>query len=65
MEEYPEFSAQAVADGYWEIYHDDDCGSVIINGRCLACNRGVDMQSLSARRTKPPRPEYNVDEVWE
>lgn len=46
------FSAQAVEDGYWEIYHDDDCGAVVIDRRCTVCRFFVDLQSLGARRTK-------------
>jgi hypothetical protein len=25
----PEFSHDAVLDGYWEFFHDDDCGAVL------------------------------------
>lgn len=51
------FSAQAVADGYWELYHDDDCGVTLIdspghrNKICPVCGFSPDMQSLGARRT--------------
>lgn len=46
------FSAQAVEDGYWEVYHDDSCGVVLIYGYCPACKFHPDLQSLGARRTK-------------
>lgn len=47
------FSAQAVADGYWEVYHDDDCGEAFDwfgGGICLKCGFRPDMQSIAARR---------------
>lgn len=49
--EYPEFSAEAVATGYWEIYHDDDCGELVIDSHCVVCKFFVDLQSLGARKT--------------
>jgi hypothetical protein len=52
---YPEFSAQAVFDGYWEIYHDDDCDGVITpypENLCLKCGMHPDFQSRGARKTK-------------
>ena len=51
MDNYPEFSAQAVADGYWEIYHDDDCGELVVDRVCTKCRFFVDLQSLAARKT--------------
>lgn len=50
----PEFSAQAVADGFWEVYHDDDCGETFSwfeGGGCPKCGFRPDMQSIAARRT--------------
>jgi hypothetical protein len=49
------FSAEAVAAGYWEIYHDDDCGGVITpypENLCLLCGMHPDFQSRGARRVK-------------
>jgi hypothetical protein len=51
MSDYPEFSVQSVADGYWEIYHDDDCGELVVDRHCVKCKFFVDMQSLGARKT--------------
>ncbi len=46
------FSAEAVHDGYWEIFHDDDCGVTMSDGRvCPKCKFFVDLQSLGARPT--------------
>lgn len=48
------FSAQSVADGHWEVYHDDDCGGVITpypENLCLKCGMHPDFQSRGARRT--------------
>jgi hypothetical protein len=46
------FSFQAVLDGHWEFYHDDDCGAVLDpdTRRCSACGWAPDMQSQGARR---------------
>lgn len=47
------FSAQAVADGYWEVYHDDDCGQAFdwFGGTgCPKCGFRPDMQSIAARK---------------
>src|SRR5271167_4639712 len=38
------FSAQAVRDGYWEYFHDDDCGETLDNGLCRKCGFVVDLQ---------------------
>jgi len=46
------FSAQAVRDGYWEVFHDDDCGEVLVNGFCPKCGFSPDLQSLGARRVE-------------
>jgi hypothetical protein len=48
------FSHQAVLDGHWEFYHDDDCGAVLdpVTKRCSACGWVPDMQSMGARRVK-------------
>ena len=49
-----QFSAEAVRDGYWEIFHDDDCGVTMDgpDGRiCPKCKFFVDLQSLGARPT--------------
>ena len=47
------FSFQAVIDGYWEFYHDDDCGAVLDPDTkiCFACGWRPDLQSMGARRT--------------
>lgn len=46
------FSAEAVDDGYWEIYHDDDCGVTLdAHGKCPVCGFYPDLQSKGARRT--------------
>lgn len=45
------FDMQAVHDGYWEIYHDDDCGELVIDRHCTKCGFFVDLQSLGARPT--------------
>jgi hypothetical protein len=51
-EEIP-FSAQAVAAGYWEIFHDDDCGATLTpDGLCPKCGFYPDLQSKGARRTQ-------------
>ena len=46
---------QSVADGYWEVYHDDDCGQTIPwfggDGKCPKCGFRPDMQSIAARPT--------------
>lgn len=65
------FSAQSVDDGYWELFHDDDCGETLItspsgylNSWCPKCKFSPDMQSLGARRTKKelvaPNPPNQV-----
>jgi hypothetical protein len=48
------FSFQAVIDGYWEFYHDDDCGAVLDPDTkiCSACGWRPDLQSMGARRVK-------------
>jgi hypothetical protein len=48
------FSFQAVLDGYWEFYHDDDCDAVLDPDSkiCSACGWRPDFQSISARRVK-------------
>lgn len=52
------FSMEAVREGYWAIYHDDDCGAELTpDGKCPRCNFVPDMQSLGARRT-PKHPRY-------
>lgn len=54
-ETYPEFNSQAVADGYWEVYHDDDCGEAFdwFGGAvCPKCGFRPDMQSIAARKTE-------------
>lgn len=51
---YPEFSSESWADGYWEVYHDDDCGGVITpypENLCLKCGMHPDFQSRGARKT--------------
>lgn len=56
---YPEFSAQSVADGYWEVYHDDDCDGVITpypENLCLKCGMHPDFQSRGARKTNKKEP---------
>lgn len=52
-EDYPEFNAQSVADGYWEVYHDDDCEEAFdwFGGAvCPKCGFRPDMQSIAARK---------------
>jgi hypothetical protein len=50
----PEYSWQAVLDGFWEIYHDDSCGETLtLEGLCPKCKFHPDMQSKGARRVKP------------
>lgn len=46
------FSFDAVLDGYWEFYHDDDCGAVLdpYTKICSTCKWCPDMQSMGARR---------------
>ena len=59
-DDYPEFSLQTIEEGWWEIYHDDDCGETLVDGRCPKCGFVPDMQSLGARKTngvKKPLPE--------
>lgn len=65
------FSAQAVWDGYWEFYHDDDCGAVLDPDTkvCSACRWRPDLQSMGARRTNkadaPPNDnKYTVTGVF-
>jgi hypothetical protein len=70
-----EFSAQAAADGWWEIYHDDDCGGIITpypENLCLRCGMHPDLQSRGARRTSkapdsvgeaPPRKKPLSEDV--
>lgn len=51
---YPPFSAENVAAGYWEIYHDDDCGGILTpypENLCLKCGVHPDLQSRGARKT--------------
>jgi hypothetical protein len=53
------FTAQSWADGYWEVYHDDDCDGVITpypENLCLKCGMHPDLQSRGARRTSKPLP---------
>lgn len=61
------FNADTTAEGYWEVFHDDDCGVVFDwfgGGKCPACGFRPDMQSIGARRTSK---EYIVNqdvELW-
>lgn len=51
------FSMEAVEAGYWELYHDDDCGETLImvpghrGYYCPKCHFCPDLQSKGARRT--------------
>jgi hypothetical protein len=47
-----DFSFQAVLDGDWEFYHDDDCGARLdpYSKICTACGWRPDLQSMGARR---------------
>lgn len=69
MKENIPFSVQAVADGYWEVYHDDDCGGVITpypGNLCLKCGMHPDFQSRGARRTgKSQSINQKEDMYWE
>lgn len=54
---YPEFNAQSVEDGFWEVFHDDDCGETFDwfgGGKCPKCGFRPDMQSIAARKTRKP-----------
>jgi hypothetical protein len=51
---YPPFSAENVAAGYWEFYHDDDCDGVLTpypENLCFQCGMHPDFQSRGARKT--------------
>ena len=56
------FSVQAVEDGYWEIYHDDDCDGIIPvhTNVCSKCGMHPDFQSRGARRTSKTKEKENV-----
>ena len=57
------FSAQAVADGYWEVYHDDDCGQAFDwfgGAGCPKCGFRPDMQSIAARKTNKASTENGL-----
>ena len=52
---YPQLNADSVDAGFWEVYHDDDCGEAFgwFDGKgCPKCGFRPDMQSIAARRTK-------------
>lgn len=55
------FSFQAVLDGHWEFYHDDDCGAILDpeTKRCSVCGWAPDLQSQGARRVKRGTPMIN------
>lgn len=61
-EEKVQFSAQAVEDGYWEIYHDDDCDGIIpiYTNVCSKCGMHPDLQSRGARRTNKKKEKQNA-----
>jgi hypothetical protein len=51
---YPEFCMANVDAGYWEVYHDDDCGQAFDwfgGAGCPKCGFRPDMQSIAARKT--------------
>ena len=52
--EVPWEAENALSDGYWEVYHDDDCDGVITpypENLCLKCGMHPDLQSRGARPT--------------
>lgn len=61
----PDFSNQSVRDGYWEIYHDDSCGEILVNDKCPKCGFSPDLQSRGARRTGKVAPKLGTTEEAE
>jgi hypothetical protein len=63
MPDYPAFSAQSVADGYWEVYHEDNCDETFDwfgGGKCLKCGFRPDLQSIAARKTPARRDIHST-----